>query len=166
MGRHGPCQWPVARARRDCTAAGGGRLARAAGPGTATGSLTRNKSQSMYFHKGNHCLSGTGPGYIYVILSNAQPEASGRAASAAAAAPDQQSPTRIQTHWHKVTLKTVTGRTRKPGEQLKCAIIFKIMYYITKNVQTAVKIMKKCCAIALCKTIAQSNCITLFHYLK
>ena len=64
MVRHGPC--PVARARRDRTA--GGRLARAAGPGTATRSLTRNESQSMYFHRGNHGPNGAGPGYIYYVI--------------------------------------------------------------------------------------------------
>ena len=83
---------PGARARRDSTgtraASPGGRpgLARAAdGPGAP--GLTRNESQSMYFHKGNHGLSGAGPAYLYVILSNAQPEAppAGRAAASAAA---------------------------------------------------------------------------------
>ena len=34
----------------------------------------------MMYYKENHDLSGAGPGYIYVILSNAQAEAPGRAA--------------------------------------------------------------------------------------
>ena len=52
--------------------AGPGRrwLARA----TGAASLTRNESQSTYFHKGNDGLpvSGAGPGYIHVILPNAR----------------------------------------------------------------------------------------------
>ena len=81
MGRHEPWPVPGARARRDSTA--GGRLARAAGAGAATGSLTLNKSRSqsiMMYCKENHDLSGAGPENIYVILSNAQAEAQGWAA--------------------------------------------------------------------------------------
>ena len=33
----------------------------------------------MFFHKGNHGLSGAGPGYIYVILSNLNAQAAGTA---------------------------------------------------------------------------------------
>ena len=158
------------RPGRDRTA--GGRLARAAGPGAA--GLTRNESQSMYFHKGNHGLSGTGPGYIYVILSNAQPEASargraatGRLSHGALAAPaagpgpgpggvargggsllaggeasvidpagpysdlDRESDSQESDPENR----DQTDEEDDPGEQLKCAIIFKIMCNITKNVQ-------------------------------
>jgi hypothetical protein len=37
--------------------------------GRDSGSLAR--SQSVFFHRGNHGLRGPGPGYIHVILSNA-----------------------------------------------------------------------------------------------
>ena len=163
MGRHGP--WPVARARRDCTASG--RLERATGPGTATGSLTRNESQSMYFHKGNHGLSCAGSGYIYVILSNAQPEAppAGLAAASAAfrvAGPgpgaarggdsllaggeasviDPAGPAESGSDSDRESDSESQGSDPEnldqeddPGEQLKCAIMFKIMCNITENVQ-------------------------------
>ena len=50
-----------------------GRLARAAAAAAASAeAASLNESQSISFHKGNHGLSGAGPGYIHVILSNAQ----------------------------------------------------------------------------------------------
>ena len=156
---------------RDRTA---GRLTRAAGPGAA--GLTRNESQSMYFHKGNHGLSGAGPGYIYVILSNAQPEApargraaSGRLSHGALAAPaagpgpgpggvargrgsllaggeasviDPAGPAESGSDSDRESDSKSQGSDPEnldqeddPGEQLKCAIMFKRMCNITKNVQ-------------------------------